>query len=199
MKRFFDLLISIISLVLLSPILVIVSFSIIVDNGFPIFFVQRRVGRYEKEFGLIKFRSMRNLRKDESDLQITIGRNERITIVGSFLRKYKLDELPQLINILKGDMSFVGPRPEVPQYVALYNSQQLNVLTIRPGLTDYASIKYRNESEILESSSNPERMYIEKVMPDKLKINLEYVSNQSFIGDLVIILKTLRVVLSKSP
>ena len=199
MKRFFDLLFSFILLVLLSPILVIVSFSIFVDNGFPIFFVQRRVGRYEKEFGLIKFRSMRNLRKDETDLQITIGRNERITSVGSFLRKYKLDELPQLINILRGDMSFVGPRPEVPKYVALYNSQQLNVLTIRPGLTDYASIKYRNESEILGNSSNPERMYIEKVMPDKLKINLDYISNQSFIGDLVIILKTLRVVLSKRP
>lgn len=140
---------------------------------------------------------MRKLRKDETEMQITVGQNKRITKVGSFIRRYKIDELPQLINIVKGDMSFVGPRPEVPKYVSMYNDDQLKVLSVRPGLTDYASIKYKDESELLAKSDDPERLYIEKVMPDKLAMNLNYVANQSFWMDLKIIRDTFKAILSK--
>lgn len=194
MKRLFDLVLSIGALILLSPVLVLASCWIVLDDGLPVFFVQERVGKNGKVFGLLKFRSMRKLRAGETELQITVGRNPRITRVGHFLRSYKLDELPQLLNIFLGSMSFVGPRPEVPKYVALYNEEQKKVLSVSPGLTDYASIKYRNENELLAECEDPERMYIEQIMPDKLSINLEYVRNHTFFGDLAIILNTVKAV-----
>lgn len=197
MKRLFDFFLGVAALLALLPVFVIVSFFIVLDNGFPVFFIQKRVGKNQKEFGLLKFRSMRKLRKDETEMQITVGQNKRITKVGSFIRRYKIDELPQLINIVKGDMSFVGPRPEVPKYVSMYNDDQLKVLSVRPGLTDYASIKYKDESELLAKSDDPERLYIEKVMPDKLAMNLNYVANQSFWMDLKIIRDTFKAILSK--
>lgn len=195
MKRAFDLIFGIIGLLLLSPLFLLVSILIVIDNGFPVFFVQKRVGKDLREFGLVKFRSMRKLRNDEADIQITIGKNNRITRIGTFLRYYKIDELPQLINIVRGHMSFVGPRPEVPRYVVLYSREQLKVLSVKPGLTDYASIKYRDESQLLASNTDPEKYYVEKIMPDKLRMNLEYVSNHSFWKDILLIQKTIRVIL----
>lgn len=197
MKRAFDFLFGFMALLLLSPIFLLVSILIVLDNGFPVFFVQKRVGNDLKEFGLIKFRSMRKLRSDETDIQITIGKNNRITRTGAFLRHYKIDELPQLINIVIGHMSFVGPRPEVPRYVALYTPEQRKVLSVKPGLTDYASIKYRDESQLLASNTDPEKYYVEKIMPDKLRMNLDYISNHSFWKDILLIQKTIRVILVK--
>lgn len=197
MKRAFDFLFGFMALLLLSPIFLLVSILIVLDNGFPVFFVQKRVGNDLKEFGLIKFRSMRKLRSDETDIQITIGKNNRITRTGAFLRHYKIDELPQLINIVIGHMSFVGPRPEVPRYVALYTPEQRKVLSVKPGLTDYASIKYRDESQLLASNTDPEKYYVEKIMPDKLRMSLDYVSNHSFWKDILLIQKTIRVILVK--
>ena len=195
MKRAFDLLFGIIGLLLLLPIFLFVSILIVIDNGLPVFFVQKRIGKDLKEFGLVKFRSMRKLRSNETDIQITIGKNNRITKVGAFLRHYKIDELPQLINIVRGHMSFVGPRPEVPKYVALYTQEQKKIFSIRPGLTDYASIKYKDESTLLANSNDPEKFYVEKVMQDKLNINLEYVSNLSFWRDIIIIKETIKAIL----
>lgn len=195
MKRAFDLLFGIIGLLLLLPIFLFVSILIVIDNGLPVFFVQKRIGKDLKEFGLVKFRSMRKLRTNETDIQITIGKNNRITKVGAFLRHYKIDELPQLINIVRGHMSFVGPRPEVPKYVALYTQEQKKIFSIRPGLTDYASIKYKDESTLLANSNDPEKFYVEKVMQDKLNINLEYVSNLSFWRDIIIIKETIKAIL----
>lgn len=195
MKRAFDLLFGIIGLLLLLPIFLFVSILIVIDNGLPVFFVQKRIGKDLKEFGLVKFRSMRKLRRNETDIQITIGKNNRITKVGAFLRHYKIDELPQLINIVRGHMSFVGPRPEVPKYVELYTQEQKKIFSIRPGLTDYASIKYKDESTLLANSNDPEKFYVEKVMQDKLNINLEYVSNLSFWRDIIIIKETIKAIL----
>lgn len=172
----------------LSPILVIIAIAITFDSKGGVFYKQMRVGKDGKEFGLYKFRTMR---PDSDKVKITVGdRDPRVTNVGFYLRKYKLDELPQLINILKGEMSVVGPRPEVKQYVELYTPEQLKVLTVKPGLSDLATLEYVNESEILAQSSDPQKTYIEEIMPDKLSLNLKYIENQSFLGDLKIIFKT---------
>ncbi len=188
MKRIFDILSSLVVLFLLSPIFIVVAIWIVLDSKGGIFYKQSRVGLNQHEFGLYKFRTMR---PDSDAVKITIGdRDPRVTKVGYFLRKYKLDELPQLINILKGEMSVVGPRPEVKQYVDLYTPAQLRVLTVKPGLSDLATLEYVNESEILAKSDNPEKTYIEEIMPDKLKLNLQYIDNQSFSMDLKIIFKT---------
>ena len=154
------------------------------------------MGRGGKEFGLLKFRTMRQDADRQGPL-ITIGDDRRITRIGRFLRKYKIDELPQLLNIIAGDMSVVGPRPEVPKYVALYDERQRRVLSVRPGLTDYASLKYIAESELLAQSDDPERTYIEEVMPAKLELNLQYIENQSVKEDIVLILKTLRAIVGR--
>ena len=162
----------------------------------PIFYKQSRVGQYNKDFLLYKFRSMR-VGSDKKGL-ITVGnRDPRITRSGYFIRKYKLDEFPQLINVLIGDMSLVGPRPEVRKYVDLYTEEQMHVLDVKPGITDLASIRYRNENEILENAENPDEYYINVVMQDKLKINLEYVSNHSFWYDIALIFKTFWAIVSK--
>lgn len=189
MKRLFDIVCSLFGLIILSPILLIVALWIVIDSPGGVFYCQTRVGRYGKDFHIYKFRSMYT----NSDRQglITIGnRDSRVTRAGYYIRKYKLDELPQLINVLVGDMSFVGPRPEVRKYVDLYNDEQLHVLDVRPGITDAASIKYRNENEILSNQTEPDRYYKEVIMPDKLKINLEYVYNHSFKRDIRLIIET---------
>ncbi|NJK47263.1 sugar transferase [Candidatus Gracilibacteria bacterium] len=189
-KRAFDIFFSLIGILVLFPLFVIIAFWIKLDSPGSIFFKQIRVGRYGREFNIYKFRSM--VAEAESiGKQITVDGDRRITSSGQFLRKYKLDELPQLFNVLKGDMSLVGPRPEVPKYVALYNFEQRRVLEVRPGITDLASIQFRNESELLSSVSNPEDFYIQEIMPQKLALNIQYISQASLGFDLLLILQTL--------
>jgi lipopolysaccharide/colanic/teichoic acid biosynthesis glycosyltransferase len=189
MKRAFDLLVAGTALLLLSPLLVVLAAAVAGGSPGGAFFRQTRVGRGGTTFQLLKFRSMRP--GSEAGGQITVGsRDPRITGVGHFLRRTKLDELPQLINILKGDMSIVGPRPEVPRYVALYSEEQRAVLSVRPGLTSMASIAYINENEILGRSADPERTYIEEVMPAKLALDLRYVRERTFGLDVHIIVVT---------
>lgn len=190
MKRFFDIFFSIFVIVLGFPFAAIIAVFIAIDSRGGILYKQKRVGRNNKDFNLLKFRTMQS-NSDKSGL-LTVGNDDkRITKVGSFLRKYKIDEFPQFINILKGDMSIVGPRPEVRKYVDLYSTEQLRVLSVRPGLTDYASIRYVNENEILAASPNPEQTYIDEVMPDKLKLNLKYIDNFSVKEDIKIIFQTI--------
>lgn len=195
-KRLFDMVFSFFGIILLLPFFVVISILILIDSKGGILYLQTRVGRDNKDFKLFKFRTMRT-GSDKIGL-LTVGdRDSRITGMGYWLRKYKLDELPQLFNVLKGDMSFVGPRPEVRKYVNLYTEEQLKVLTVRPGITDNASIKYANENELLLSDADPEKFYINKLLPAKLKINLEYLSDQGLINDLKIILKTVFMILKR--
>lgn len=189
MKRLFDIFSSAIVLVLLSPLLILLALAITIDSKGGVFYKQERIGKNGKAFMLYKFRSMRT-GADRKGL-ITVGSNDdRTTKVGRFIRKYKLDELPQLINILKNDMSVVGPRPEVEKYVRLYTAEQRKVLSAKPGLTDLASLAYINENEILGKAAHPEKTYVEQIMPAKLRLNLEYIEKQSFWFDLKIIAKT---------
>ena len=195
MKRILDILCSFSVLVLLLPVWLVVALLIVLESRGGVFYVQKRVGKDNRDFNLYKFRTMRP--DADSKGLLTVGaRDSRITRVGYFLRKYKIDEFPQLLNILKGDMSIVGPRPEVRKYVDLYTPEQMRVLTVRPGLTDYASIRYVNESEVLAASDNPERTYIEEVMPAKLALNLQYIENQSLKEDFKLIFKTFTAILS---
>lgn len=196
MKRIFDVTASGLGLLLLSPLFLIVAIWIRLDSPGPVFYRQTRVGRYNKDFRLLKFRSMR-VGSDKKGLITVGGRDPRVTRSGYWIRKYKLDELPQLINVFKGDMSLVGPRPEVRKYVDLYTPEQLHVLDVRPGITDMASIRYRNENELLEQAADPEQFYRDTVMQDKLRINLKYVSDHSFFKDIKIILMTFKVVVSE--
>lgn len=196
MKRIFDVTASGLGLLLLSPLFLIVAIWIRLDSPGPVFFRQTRVGRYNKDFRLLKFRSMR-VGSDKKGLITVGGRDPRVTRSGYYIRKYKLDELPQLINVFKGDMSLVGPRPEVRKYVDLYTPEQLHVLDVRPGITDMASIRYRNENELLEQAADPEQFYRDTVMQDKLRINLEYVSDHSFFKDIKIILMTFKAVVTE--
>lgn len=194
MKRLFDIIASAIGLLLLSPLFLILAIWIKCDSNGPVFYKQKRVGRGNKDFDLYKFRSMR-VGADKLGLITVGGRDPRITRSGYFIRKYKLDEFPQLINVLKGDMSIVGPRPEVRKYVDLYTPEQLGVLQVRPGITDPASIRYRNENELLAQVEEPERYYREVIMPDKLRLNLEYVQTMSLGADLRLIFSTFRAIL----
>lgn len=179
---------------MLCWLFIIIAIWIKIDSKGPVFYRQVRVGRGNKDFRIFKFRSMRQ-GSDKGSL-ITIGdRDSRITRSGLFIRKYKLDELAQLINVFIGDMSFVGPRPEVRHYVDYYTEEQMHVLDIRPGITDMASIKYRNENELLEKADDPERYYIDVIMQDKLRINLEYVRNNSLMYDIKLIFQTFKEVL----
>ena len=178
MQRFFDVIISFIGLILLLPIFFVIAIWIKCDSKGPVFYKQMRVGRNGIDFYLYKFRSMR-VGADKKGLITVGGKDPRITYSGYFIRKYKIDELPQLLNVLKGDMSIVGPRPEVRKYVDLYTNEQRLVLSIRPGITDYASIEYIDENEILGKSLNPEKTYIEDIMPEKIKYNMKYINNQT--------------------
>ena len=196
MKRIFDVVASGLGLLVLSPFFLLLAVWIKLDSAGSVFYRQVRVGRYNRNFRLFKFRSMR-VGSDKKGLITVGGRDPRVTRSGYFIRKYKLDELPQLINVLLGDMSLVGPRPEVRKYVEMYTSEQLHVLDVRPGITDMASIRYRNENELLAEAEDPEAFYIKVVMPDKLKINLEYVAKHSFWFDMKLIFKTIREVVAK--
>jgi lipopolysaccharide/colanic/teichoic acid biosynthesis glycosyltransferase len=190
LKRGFDIIFSLLGLIVLLPIFLVISIVIKVDSKGPVFFRQVRVGKNGKEFKILKFRTM-VVDAEKKGMQITVGRDSRITKSGYILRKFKLDELPQLINVLIGDMSFVGPRPEVPKYVALYDENQKSVLKVKPGITDIASIEYRDENTLLGQSGNPEKIYIEEVMPTKLKLNMEYIKDISIVNDIKLILKTI--------
>ncbi len=190
MKRIFDIAASALGLLILSPVFILLAIWIVMDSQGPVFYRQVRVGRYNKDFYLYKFRSMR-IGSDKHGLITVGGRDHRITRSGYYIRKYKLDELPQLINVLKGEMSLVGPRPEVRKYVDLYTPEQMKVLNVRPGITDMASIRYRNENELLEKSEDPERYYREVVMQDKLEVNQEYISKASFWFDIKLIFQTI--------
>ena len=191
LKRIFDFLLALIGIIFLLPLFILISIFIKLDSLEPIFYKQIRVGVNNKNFELFKFRTMAS-GSDKKGL-ITVGNNDsRITKPGAFLRKYKLDELPQLINVLNGDMSLVGPRPEVRKYVSLYTEKQLTVLTVKPGITDIASITFSNENELLKGQDDPENFYIETIMPEKLRLNLEYIEKMNFIYDLKLILMTIK-------
>lgn len=178
MIRFFDFILGLVGLVVLAPIFIMLAIWIKIDSKGPVFYKQVRVGQNGIDFGLFKFRSM-VVDADKKGLITVGGRDPRITRSGYFIRKYKLDELPQLINVLVGDMSLVGPRPEVRKYVNLYTDEQQKVLSVKPGITDYASIEYMDENEILGKSSDPEKTYIEDIMPEKIKYNMKYINNKN--------------------
>lgn len=189
-KRLFDILASLAGLVLLAPLFVLIALAIKIDSAGPVFFRQQRVGRYGEPFRIFKFRTM-SARTDKTR-QLTVGDDCRITGVGHFLRHYKIDELPQLINVLHGTMSLVGPRPEVPRYVACYPPDARRiVLSVTPGITDWASILYREESRILGQASDPEKAYVDTILPIKLRYYMRYVQERNFWTDLQIICKTL--------
>ena len=189
-KRIFDFICSTLGLIVLSPVLFAIAIKIKTGSDGPVFFKQIRVGEKNNEFEILKFRTM-VVDAEKLGRQITVGNDNRITKIGTFLRKYKLDELPQLINVFKGDMSLVGPRPEVPRYVKLYNEEQKKVLEVKPGITDLASIRYRDENELLGEAENPDDFYINTIMPDKLALNLEYINNNNLFVDIYIILRTI--------
>jgi len=172
------------------PIFILVIIWVKFDSRGPAFYKQVRVGQYGRDFKLLKFRSMR-MGSDKSGLLTIGGRDPRVTRSGYFIRKYKIDELPQLINVLIGEMSLVGPRPEVRKYVDLYSAEQQKVLLVKPGITDLASLEYFNENELLAQSTDPERTYIDSVMPDKLKLNLKYIDQAGLVADVKIILRTI--------
>ncbi len=189
MKRFFDITVSLLGLIALSPLMLMAAILVKLTSQGPIFFRQERVGRNFRPFSILKFRSMVT---DAPKLgsQLTAGRDPRITRIGRILRKTKIDELPQLFNVLKGDMSFVGPRPEVPRYVEMFRSDYDVLLSVRPGITDLASLKYRHEAELLGESADPEAVYIEQILPDKIALAREYLDCRSFWFDVTVILKT---------
>ncbi len=195
LKRVFDIVFSLFGILVLLPFFLIISLFIVLDSKGGIFYFQNRVGKGSADFKLFKFRTM----KTDSDKKglLTVGsRDSRITKIGYFLRKYKIDELPQLINVLNGTMSFVGPRPEVRKYVDLYNEDQQQILLVKPGITDFASLEYFNENDLLAKSTNPEQTYIEEVMPAKIELNKKYIANPSLSTDISIILKTIQKIFS---
>ena len=189
-KRLFDVVASGIGLIVLSPLFLLLAVAVKVDSKGTVYFRQIRVGKDGREFDILKFRTMIT-DAEKRGLQITVGTDARITRVGRILRKIKLDELPQLINVFIGEMSLVGPRPEVPKYVAMYTEEQRQVLIVRPGITDLASVKFRNESEILASCDDPEDTYIHEIMPGKLRINLDYCKKVSPLSDVGLIFYTI--------
>lgn len=194
-KRSFDIIFSLIGILILSPFFLLFAILVVINSGFPVFYRQQRVGKNGSDFSLLKFRTMKA--GSEKNGLLTVGEKDpRITGIGYFLRKYKIDELPQLFNVFVGDMSLVGPRPEVRKYVEMYSAEQKIVLSVKPGITDYASIVYSNENELLSRSEDPEQDYIGKVMPSKLKLNLKYIQEKSLGTDLKIILKTIGKILS---
>jgi lipopolysaccharide/colanic/teichoic acid biosynthesis glycosyltransferase len=194
LKRIFDIISSLVVLTMGLPFFILIAFLIGIDSKGGVFFIQQRVGKNNRNFGLFKFRTMRS--DSEKDGQITVGgKDPRITKIGYLLRKFKLDEFPQLLNVVKGDMSIIGPRPEVRKYVNLYSQEQLTVLSVRPGLSDFASIEYINENELLGKSDNPEKTYVEEIMPAKLQLNLKYIEQKSFGTDIKLIFKTIGKIL----
>ncbi|PKQ44050.1 sugar transferase [Confluentibacter flavum] len=195
-KRSFDVVFSLIGLIILSPVLLLIAILIKIDSKGPVLFIQERVGINNKDFNIYKFRTMYVASQTKGLL--TLGNHDsRITRIGYFLRRYKIDEFPQLINILIGDMSFVGPRPELRYYVNFYNEDDHIIFSIRPGITSLASLKYRNEVELLEAADDPESFFINTIIPDKLKYNKEYIKKQSLLYDLKLIIITIAKVWTK--
>jgi len=195
LKRLFDLMITIPMLLLVSPFFLIIALLIKLGSKGPVFYMQTRVGINSRDFKIFKFRTMQ-MNADKAGLLTVGGRDPRVTPIGYFLRKYKLDELPQLLNVLFGSMSLVGPRPEVRKYVDLYNAAQQNVLSVKPGITDYASIEYSEENELLAKSNDPERTYIDEIMPAKLLLNQKYIAEKSLTTDIKIIWLTFKKIIS---
>lgn len=196
LKRTFDFLASLFGLLLLSPVILCIAVWVKCDSKGPIFYRQVRVGKDGREFKLLKFRSMR-MGADRAGL-LTLGdRDPRVTRSGFWLRKTKLDELPQLFNVLVGDMSLVGPRPEVPKYVALYTPEQREILSVRPGITDAASVEMRNEAELMAQQADPEAYYVNVQIPLKIKLAKEYIAQQSFLSDLKLIVRTIGVMFKR--
>lgn len=193
-KRIMDIVVAIISLIVLAPLFIIIMILIKIDDGGPVFYIQERVGRGFQTFKLLKFRTM-VVEGDKKGLLITRHDDQRITRVGKILRKYKIDELPQLINIIKGDMSIVGPRPEMKKYVDLFKEEYKSILKVRPGLTDYATIEFRNEEEILGKFYDPEQAYINVILPNKIELSRKYVNEAGLITDILIIAKTIKAIL----
>ncbi|MGB7906038.1 MAG: sugar transferase [Steroidobacteraceae bacterium] len=197
LKRIFDLLVSGIALVLIAPVLLAIGLVIKLDSPGPVFFRQERVGRFGRTFRIHKFRSM-GVDAPARGPQLTVGKDARVTRVGGYLRRHKLDELPQLIDVFMGDMSIVGPRPEVPRYVALYSPEDRDlVLSVRPGITDRASVEFKDESEILGAAADPEVVYHTDILPRKLAYYRAYVLERSFGGDIKIIFATLKALLGR--
>lgn len=194
LKRIFDIVVSFIGLFILLPIFLVIAIVIKLNSKGPVFFRQVRVGKGGKEFRIFKFRTM-VVDAEKKGMQITVDGDNRITKPGKFLRKSKMDELPQLINVLIGDMSFVGPRPEVPKYVEMYDKNQRSILKIRPGITDIASIEYRDENFLLAKSVDPEQTYIRDIMPKKIELNVIYIKKLSVIRDIKLIFKTICAIL----
>ena len=188
LKRTFDIVLSIFAIFLLFPSFLVVSFLIVIDSGFPIFFLQKRIGRDAKEFNIIKFRTMKT---NNENITITVSDDSRITRIGKYLRKTKIDELPEILNVLFGQMSFVGPRPDVKGYADKLKGANRKILALRPGITGPASLKYYNEEYILSQKSNPKKYNDEVIFPDKVKINMHYFHNRSFFLDLKIIFATI--------
>lgn len=188
--RLFDIVFSAVGLVVLSPVILIIVIVVKLSSKGPAFFLQSRVGKGGSDFKVYKFRTMR-MGSDKKGLLTVGGKDNRITTVGYFLRKYKLDELPQLLNVVKGDMSIVGPRPEVRKYVDLYTDSQRRVLSVLPGITDYASIAYRNENDLLAKAANAEEFYIKELIPKKIELNCKYIDNRSVKTYFSIIIKTI--------
>jgi lipopolysaccharide/colanic/teichoic acid biosynthesis glycosyltransferase len=189
-KRSFDVGVAAIGLIVLSPLMLILPVLIKCDSRGPVFFKQKRIGKDFRAFLIYKFRTM----KENSELSgpmITIGQDPRITRIGRFLRKTKLDELPQLINVLKGEMSLVGPRPELPRFVELFRREYAEILTVRPGITDLASLKYQDEAKLMGQYPNPEEEYLRSILPDKIRLAREYIARSSIVFDLSLILRTL--------
>ena len=190
MKRFLDITISFFGILILLPVIAIIAILVKIGSKGPIIYKQRRVGIGNIDFDIYKFRTM-YLNSDKKGL-LTVGdKDPRVTPIGFYLRKLKLDELPQLFNVLFGDMSLVGPRPEVRKYVNYYSEEDMSVLNVRPGITDYASIEFRNENEMLKGCDNPDQKYIEEILPIKLDLNKKYIQNKSFLTDIKIICLTI--------
>lgn len=195
LKRLFDIIVSAAAIIILSSLFIIICLIIKANGRGPVFFTQKRVGKNGIDFLIYKFRTM-NSGSEKGGFLTIGGHDSRITACGFYLRKYKLDELPQLFNVLKGDMSLVGPRPEVRKYVEMYNSEQYKVLSVLPGITDYASVIYSDESVMLGKAADPEFAYIHQIMPAKLKLNLKYIREQNFFVDCKILTKTVMKILS---
>lgn len=195
MIRFFDILFSSLGVVVLSPLFLVLAVWIKLDSKGPVFYKQSRVGKNDEDFRLYKFRTM-VVNADKKGLITVGGRDPRVTRAGYFLRKYKLDELPQLVNVLRGNMSLVGPRPEVRKYVEMYTPEQRKVLSVKPGLTDYASIHYIDENEVLAKSDDPEKTYVEVIIPEKIRYNMKYIENRSVKEYFKIIFMTIRRIFS---
>ena len=190
LRRLFNVTSSLVGLIVISPVLAVVAVAVKADSAGPVFYRQRRVGRGGVPFDILKFRSMR-VDAEAVGGQLTVGADPRITNVGRVIRAWTLDELPQLINVGKGDMDLVGPRPEVPKYVALYDEEQRGVLSVRPGMTDPASVEFRSESDLMAGHPDPERLYVDEIMPRKLAINLEYLRTRSLASDIGVIFSTI--------